>query len=1159
MVVATELRLPNPHLDPAEAIRVGTLPPEALTEVRTELAQVLNPELSPDVEFALKHTVKDVPPLRGLRRGRKSRQHGPDITIEDVKDMQEEFGSRFRSVAFRLANSGTLDEWCNVLIESGKIKTKGRRPGDVLRAKRRALRYLNDYLDQQERPQIYINRGIIFNDRVVEYAKTETRRLRGTLIKNPVAQQERLNGGVVHVASLMFERRDMCDPAAFQSHLAVKVGAKGQLSIFEKAAKGDWTPVYAPFMLPGGKHVNDVTMYGEPRDRYTYSIEDGLRTLQNLKKRRISKEMSAAHFMSEAVPVARELLYQFSVIVPPDVMFRLLRDNSIDSQFLMVDTIMAISHKYLATRDGGRQLVREELAPIITTELSGGRVDTVKVAALNSRRPADQAIEWAKHTQFDVTGRLVHQAGQRYGSPNWSIWERKTKFSSPKNVLNGEAYVSPLSRISREHLESQTDRQGNAKLTAFDQLEDYLTKTRGGIWIVDGGKGEKWQGELRGTIEWLTADGIHVDEVVLNAEDQERVFSMNMAKVREKKNAWKAQTQDDSVVLLRHIRSLITGKESRKRRSVRKTLDKVLEGNLLKRRSNSDELSTLFEDQIEVDARLRSEEELHASVSYLNPELKFGVLVGRGKQSRDPVFKVKFPELAEKLEDGTFESWEYDEGVTKFFMGCPNPKHHWEEHHTFHVNLEECFGHCFSCKTTILIDEKSLPEYVQPVAKANREISQQTRSEKEVVLTEEHIRFMKDAQSMFQKYFDKNPRAAEYLAGRSIDPEFAKKKGAGFGDARMCKDLLDMGWDIKHLVKYGIVGIRHSDVFIRFNKDESAKLSKKTPVLDMDRGDQRMDIAALVVKAGFAENQDQAVKLILNGAIEINGKKVDGNCSVVGNNFVLRRKSRYFKWNGRVTFPLVWRGMITSFYGRAIWNFHDEKAKNKGAHRKAKILKEQVEVAGKLRWTNSPQGAFNAGILSKPLDYLIVTEGTGDALSLMLMGFENVIGIIGTANKISLEEIAERGTKVYIALDADIPGTINTYRAFKSLHEAGLKQPIFNFSREAFLEFYFGSIRRENSAEPPLVSLQDLRRYREEGADFLKERNLKLATKDYNEMKQQDEEIATRLLKQVFESSLSPISMQEYNQVFGASNDVSSRGVVFDSSSGKQKRGLVLV
>lgn len=1070
MVVARELGTQANIIAPSEAIQVATLPPEAQRDgLHSPLDALAQPESAVESPGRVVSQTLSKFPLESFPVVKRA----PFVTAEDVRAVPN-LCHKFDYASYEMIRDGTLERLCRVLIQSRKVE--GRTEGE---AKKNALAWLNEKsLKYKDEPQ-FMSRGDA-QRKGATYARTEAKKLAGDIKDDPDTRLLIVAGDVLHVIAHMSDGHYVYDPTKYRPQLELRHGEDGQLSISRKHKddKSSWSPIRNLWSIPGLGHLNHVSMFGHIGLPFTHAILDARNELWKLRAQRREGKISAATYMYEVVPRAYGMLHQFAAIFPPDVLYRLVESDSTAARYVLVETMLAAANKFLEARDKPRKLIRQEIRALSIPHLGKPRIDGLVLQ--NGKPLGDDAFHWLKDSQFSSAGDLISQFRQRHGSgEQWPV-ERKTRIESPQALL-GVDLLSGRNKIGHANGELITSKD-------VRQLEDYLSMVPADTYYVTR-EGSPWVASSRGIIEVLTADAKPYEEVVVLApERQQEIF-----------REWYDLTRNPMVRRATDARSRINYLVACTRAAVK--------GQEIKHRNLTIEYDV---DPLEV---------IIGKPIYLNPELQIGERVGKNKKTGEPYYMFNYDDIAKAIEAGKIKARGFARGKKSFFMRCVNKDHVSRKNLTMHVHMVHGVK-CFSCGVKGFLDSNSIPKEFADQVRTVREINRETRNTNEIIMSEEHLAFMEDLQRAFQKYF-KGSRGEQYLRDRGIDPDEAFRLGAGYGDARVIKDMANSPnkWTIEQMAKYGLLGIREDDVFVRFGGQEETRVSEDTRVIDAPAG--KMDILSVLVEAGLARDDDDAIKLISKRAIEINGKTVEGNCVLIGRNLTLRKKSRYFKWNGRVTFPLIWGGRITSFYGRATWKFHDDAAKNKGAHRKAKIEREQIEVGGKMRWTNPPQGAFNAEVLQKKnLKYVVITEGVADALSLMAMGIENVVAIIGTYNDVSIEEIAAIGVPVYVALDADIPGSLNAYKVYDKLKQAGLKQPIYNFTHTMFANFAEHTrVRFRGGKEPRLVTQEDLILYRNLRHLYLREIE-KIEDsgfpKDFNEMWLYDKVTALEVVRELF-------------------------------------------
>ena len=1118
--------------------------------------------------------------LRGLSLERKTRARPLTITLEDVWNVPD-LNDRFKSVAYQAAWSGALDTWCEELVRTGVVETKAKTRIGILRAKQKALRVLNAEVLNNDPGYLYINKGIQDERSVGLRISTDTRRITGQLGSDPVGTQIRVDGAVLHVATTAFERRDtvLAELADYQERLAdqLEKSSGRNLTFFRKHEDdtSSWQELNAPFMMPGGVHFNDVTETGEVEDPFIYDVEKKLDDLLKLKARLSIEDpglrLNDSQFLSQAAPIARDLVHKLSILVPSPIVQRVFGDGSAKFQPLMVDTAMIMAQSFLHTRTKGQEFVREELQSIVMKKGSGGKIDALYVDTIGGRKPRPEEIEWAKRTGFRMSGEVVHQASQSFGRVEWGLRERKNRFS-PDMLRMAHALNIAESNIHEQNGNGKhkNGNNGNGN-NGVEQLVGYLPRSRAALWYAAGGIGPKWDEPVHGVLQTLRADAPPDEQTFILDRDQQREgFAAWTQTLQDPVNRRRAMTESDARYILHFLRNCINRQERKQPKRKREALDPNLDAALMRIGKGGSG---------EGDGNDEIEQSLEQEKVYLNPELGLGVFKGTSRKGQ-PIYEINYADLIKAIE--RYEvACKQDHTADAFFIGCINPKHQWSEHHTMHVNVAMGLVKCFSleCGETMFLDQKTLPKEHRERVRSYREVERGTKSTREVLVTNEHMSFMRHAQEAFQAAFwnaygeGKGSGASWYLENeRGLDPKLAYENGAGFGDQNIVtKYLLEKGWSIDKMIKYGIWGVRFDDVWIRTGGPEDGlKIPKEAGVFKPKEG--QRTVLQVLIDSGLVEKKstpertiEHAKRRIELGAIEFRKgtvrpdgvvdwttQRVTSPDQVITEPGILRAKEKYFKWNGRITCPLKWQGMVTNFYGRATWKFKSEELKAKGAHRKgAKVKREEVEVNGVKRWTNPPQGGWNAEILQQKPTEIWIVEGWMDGLTIKTLGKDNVIAVIGTDNEITIEEIAALNIPIYMALDAEIPGGIGTLKVFKRFRDAGHTAPIYNVTKRVYPEFWNRS-KRKHPGAAPMITLDDLREYQQADSARKKEiiniRRKSKYAKDHNDAWKEDRELAQELIGGYQPSTEDVMNMEDYHYVFGTKVRPGGNGLVYQST-----------
>jgi DNA primase len=161
-------------------------------------------------------------------------------------------------------------------------------------------------------------------------------------------------------------------------------------------------------------------------------------------------------------------------------------------------------------------------------------------------------------------------------------------------------------------------------------------------------------------------------------------------------------------------------------------------------------------------------------------------------------------------------------------------------------------------------------------------------------------------------------------------------------------------------------------------------------------------------RIGFAPGGAKTRKKLLSAGFTLEQIKAAGliNC---------RELDTFF---GRVTFPLVERGKVINVYGRSLSNRY----RHMYLPGRRDVIFSIENVAG---------------------DSAILTESIIDALSLMVLGFENAVSSLSvnlTARQI--ETLTKRFTRIVIVFDADAAGRRGASKTYVSLQDRGVATQI---------------------------------------------------------------------------------------------------------------------
>lgn len=366
---------------------------------------------------------------------------------------------------------------------------------------------------------------------------------------------------------------------------------------------------------------------------------------------------------------------------------------------------------------------------------------------------------------------------------------------------------------------------------------------------------------------------------------------------------------------------------------------------------------------------------------YLDPD-RIVELVGHVGGA--PRLELHYDRLQEAIVNGRIPS---PVGLTSDRGGkihCLSPDHVGDRTPSMHLYLQNSppSFYCFGCEIRGIIVPESLPvELLESVPGRSSQLAVghvgalHPAKHRLAITPDEHAAFMGRVQQLLHARFIGSPAERYISRERRIDPSLAEQYGAGFGDETLVHLLLDDGRTLDELAFYGLIGF-----------------SARVPA---DRG-----LGALCQSRGLG----------LDDIRRPVGRLPDGSTEYGLPYFVLR---------DRVTFPLMLGGKCNNFYGRATYP-----CQRIFAHRKLAVKQTRVE-----------HGAFNAAAIDSNHTgrEVIVAEGVMDVLSLLQLGYEEVVGLVGVMNETIFGALVRSGKDLAIALDNDETGRTKTLKLIARL------------------------------------------------------------------------------------------------------------------------------
>lgn len=332
----------------------------------------------------------------------------------------------------------------------------------------------------------------------------------------------------------------------------------------------------------------------------------------------------------------------------------------------------------------------------------------------------------------------------------------------------------------------------------------------------------------------------------------------------------------------------------------------------------------------------------------------------------EPRYALHIGNLAKALTEGTVKAQRGFDWIRGGKVTCPvHPDE--DKNPSLHVYPERRFAKCFSCGAFARFNEWSVPPTLSlPTVMVGS--SAMPRGMQSLEISPEHHRIMSLVRVALSLRFRGSEGERYLVETRLLSSDSASDRDVGYWDDEVVvSDILDMGISFENLIYYGFLGFS-----------------------DRIREDSRL--ISVLKRHGFSQS---SIERPVHGQ---DGREISGRpYSILGD---------------RVTFPLTIAGKMTSFYGR------DVCGRGKAfTHRK--LLTSH---------TNVPHGVFNEYPLStKEQDEVVLVEAPIDALTLLEMGYHDVVSLVGIKNYVILELIARTGKRIAVALDNDKAGINNTY------------------------------------------------------------------------------------------------------------------------------------
>jgi len=720
-----------------------------------------------------------------------------------------------------------------------------------------------------------------------------------------------------------------------------------------------------------------VNPNGSVEDSVLADVKILLESMQSFLKRGVTweEQYHQANF-------GKEKLAEILALVFGEYVNKVIRHKNPDdpfSDYLILLTLMSWGESLLYYgRENTPKILFREIDVLKTEEGNfGGRCDALEVflsdrSPNSSRRKILQAMA---RNPFPSVGHLVRSLQGIFPRTSLGIRIWDWKFFVGDAV--GGVLLTEAENLSRGTLKDKLPLRAH-----IDQVAIYLTLSRVSVYYAYGREvdGYIWREENNpfgkgGLLHYISPIGTFRHPVRLVPDECARIFSRKIAGNFSQAQLY-AHRRLAAEYLAKHALELLRNDRGRRSKPDRKKKHNQLE--LAVNGYKPKFLENISGNYIR----------------YLDPDTKIAREAGVSAKGK-VIYLADVSRLLRAIDSGRIETDRFtSEGG---FIRCLNPEHN-DINPSMHVSFTKGLMHCFSCKTSVILDPDSAKgEIAVEIINSWRKKKRAREKIEKQEIPARHAEVMQIAQNIFSKRFAESPGWKYVAQERQLNPDLALTRGAGFAEEAAIGYLLDAGISLEELIFYG---------FISFSNRLSG----------------RRGLYPLLKNFGFKHSE-----LI---------KEIKGRGGEVSKGFP------FFALNRRVTFPLMVKGKVTNFYGRAV-------PLPNGRIIGAKHYKLSQ------RNTHIRHGAFNMDafdiVLKEDEKTGFVTESSFKALAMEEMGFSPVIGIIGAGNSYIMDWAAESHlAEIAIALDDDETGWEFYHILEEQLRFAGFAGRIFNFSRQFF-------------------------------------------------------------------------------------------------------------
>lgn len=426
-----------------------------------------------------------------------------------------------------------------------------------------------------------------------------------------------------------------------------------------------------------------------------------------------------------------------------------------------------------------------------SADVGFGRIDILSVVSINGHKPTKKElcrIEKLSKRQFDSVGHVIVALVAEFGRTlvlkitDWKFVvgdgvngsKKKLNIIHKDDVLNAplQKHADQLDRYLSLSIVSHSLAAGFSKLAEIESLWETSSFTLIGELVYFSYDGEPIVHEVSMSKERIRS--VFEDQIVSN---------FHSAKTR---SAIRAANN----LAMGLVNSLLEGKKI--------SIDNMAE--------NSSPLLGFAEMNEPLSRSVPTISQVileHYKPMFLDPMTRTIEIVGkRDKPDRKKELEIHLTTVKECIDNGKIIAEPGFNWVTGGKICCP---YHGEKSPSLSIPFDRK-AHCFGCGITMDYNPFSIPEGVEI------HMGKTTRFELDkLVIPPRHEEIMTVAQEILHRCFKNSPAEVYLLMERGLNPSIAHYFfGAGYGDSRLIKGLLEYGFTFDELLHFGLLGLTTS-------------------------------------------------------------------------------------------------------------------------------------------------------------------------------------------------------------------------------------------------------------------------------------------------------------------------------------------------------------